>query len=188
MADSSVRHGLHLWDLLPRHNKRSDERGELRRLIACLQSMTDVLVARIAAMPSTHEVPNADPKTVGLMLQELGNPFGNAVAPQTSRCLVLSLAELYQQKGTDPGISNAVHWLVGVRVRRIDCYNLRDDGEAPQIGVGASTAYSFDVICDQSITQQQRHRIRAVIEFMKPPHTHLIKILPDAGLTGVSHE
>lgn len=123
---------------------------------------------------------------LALMLRDLGNPFGAAVPPLDSRCLALSLADLYQQKGTAPGIKNAVHWIVGVRVARIDCYNIPDEEEGeseegeeddgPQIEADEQSPYSFVVKLEKQADPETLARVAAVVEFMKPAHTHLVKI------------
>ena len=172
-------HTIDLWQLLPRHNRRNDTTGDLRRFIACLQSVTDLAVHRIEAMHSEFDLLTASPANVDLMLQDLGNPFGPMVPVQDARRLALVLGDIYRQKGTAKGITNAIRMFVGLEVQDIYCSNTAGDEDGTAIGRGDRTSiYAFDVIFGHPLTALQRQRVRALVEYIKPAHTHLGDILP----------
>ena len=172
-------HTIDLWRLLPRHNRRSDTTGDLRHLIGCLQSVTDLVVHRIEAMHAEFDPLTASPPNVDLMLEDLGNPFGPMVPLQDARRLTLVLGDIYRQKGTAKGIANAIRMFVGLEVQDIYCSNTAGDKDGTAIGrVDRSSIYAFDVIFGHPLTNLQRQRVRALVEYMKPAHTHLGDILP----------
>ncbi len=177
--DAKPAHTIDLWGLMPRHNRRNDTTGDLRRFIDCLQDATNIVVQQIEAMQDELDPLSARPATVDLMLQDLGNPFGAMVPVQDARRLVLVLGEIYRQKGTAKGITNAIRMFLGLTVKNIACVNaLEIDGDTA-IGQGDRySIYAFDVIFDAPLTALQRKRVYALVEYMKPSHTHLGDILP----------
>lgn len=50
-----------LWSMLPKHNRRADETGDLARFIACLQEITDLLLAEVDRYPDIFDVEFVDP-------------------------------------------------------------------------------------------------------------------------------
>ena len=64
-----------LWSMLPKHNRREDRTGDLWRFIACLQEVTDLLLAEVDRFPEVFDIERAPEAFVDLILADLGNPF-----------------------------------------------------------------------------------------------------------------
>src|SRR5690606_13607723 len=57
-----------LWRMLPKHNRRDDHTGDLFRFVACLQEVTDLLLADADRSPDTCDLERAPEACVGLIL------------------------------------------------------------------------------------------------------------------------
>ncbi|PIE65646.1 MAG: phage tail protein, partial [Deltaproteobacteria bacterium] len=66
---------FNLWTMLPRHNRRTDVTGDLRRLVDCLQEVTDLLLSDVDRYPDIFDLERAPEAFLDLILQDLGNPF-----------------------------------------------------------------------------------------------------------------
>lgn len=120
------------------------------------------------------------------------------------RKLALLAVQLYRQKGTGVGIVNAVRLLLGLETRIINSYNIdvwvlgeSDLGIdtvlflGDDLGAGHPILYSFDIEILEPSTAEQRDKVRAIVRYMKPLHTHLLKIIepplpPDHWELGIS--
>jgi len=111
-----------LWQMLPKHNRRDDQTGDLWRFIASLQEVTDLLLADIDAWPDIFDLERAPDGFLELLLQDLGNPFPFDLDTLAKRRLASVLVEMYQQKGTAKGIENAVRFFLGVQSAAITAF------------------------------------------------------------------
>ncbi|MCL2726697.1 MAG: phage tail protein, partial [Polyangiaceae bacterium] len=102
-----------LWKMLPKHNRRDDQTGDLFRFFACLQEVTDLLLADIDRWPDIFDFERALENFVDLILSDLGNPFPFELDVMGKRRLASVLVEMYQQKGTAHGIQNAIRFFLG---------------------------------------------------------------------------
>lgn len=128
---------------------------------------------------------------------------GIVLTENEKRKLAILTVPLYQQKGTAAGIVNIIRLLLGIESSVLTQYNV----DVWKIGVselgkntrlfpnadivGDRPLYTFDIELLQVITQEQEMKIRALVEFMKPMHTHLNRIIqpvppPDHWELGVS--
>ena len=173
-----------LWTMLPRYNRDIDTTGELAGFVACLQEVTDLLLAEIDGLTDVFDIERAAEAFVDLMLLDLGNPFRFDLGPLEKQKLASVLVELYKQKGTAVGIVNAVRFFMGLEVEvlpfAMDTLSL---GEA-QLGVdfilGPSSRfalYAFNVRVDQVLSERQRRRLRKIVDLIKPGHTHFVDLL-----------
>jgi hypothetical protein len=91
---------------------------------------------------------------------------------------------MYRQKGTAPGIRNAVRFFLGLEITILaftaDTLVL---GES-ELGVdwilgpsGRFARYAFNVQVAVSLSDPQRRHLRAIVEYMKPAHTHFVDLL-----------
>jgi len=64
-----------LWSMLPRHNRRADETGDLRKFVACLQEILDLQLAELDAFTDLFDLERAPEPWLDLILTDLGNPF-----------------------------------------------------------------------------------------------------------------
>jgi phage tail-like protein len=90
--------------MLPRHNRRDDVTGDLRRFIACLQETVDLLLAEGDGFSDIFDLERAPEGFLDLILHELGNPFPFDLGELDKRRLASVLVEMYRQKGTAVGI------------------------------------------------------------------------------------
>ena len=174
-----------LWSMLPKHNRRADMTGDLRNVIACLQEPTDLLLAEIDRLPDIFDVERAPALFLDLILRDLGNPFPFDLDELGKRRLASVLVEMYQQKGTAIGIRNAIRFFLGVEVAAITPFagTALVLGES-ELGVdwelGPSdrfSRYAFDLRVGVMLTDTQRRQLRAIVDYLKPAHTHFVDLI-----------
>ena len=174
-----------LWRMLPKHNRRDDKTGDLFRFIACLQEVTDLLLVDIDRWPDIFDFERALEDFVDLILLDLGNPFPFELDAMAKRRLASVLVEMYQQKGTAQGIQNAVRFFLGIDVSAITSFNAdtlvlgeSELGVDWVLGPSARFAlYAFNVEVARILTDRERRQLRAIVEYMKPGHTHFIDLV-----------
>jgi len=193
-ARPAARH-FDLWSMLPKHNRREDQTGDLWRFIACLQEVTDLLLVEVDRFPEVFDLERAPEAFVDLILADLGNPFPFDLDDIGKRRLASVLVEMYRQKGTSRGIINAVRFFLGVEIEAVTAYA----GEALVLGeselgvdwiLGPSSRfalYAFDVIVDVPLTDPQRKQLRAIVEYLKPAHTHFVTLVEPAPPAFIDH-
>ena len=190
-----------LWSMLPKHNRRSDTTGDLARFIACLQEVVDLLLAEVDRFPDLWDIERAPTPFLDLILRDLGNPFPFDLDELSKRRLATVLVEMYRQKGTAIGIRNAVRFFLGIEIEAITglASTALVLGES-ELGVdwelGPSdrfARYAFDVKVGRVLTPTERKHLRAIVNYMKPAHTHFVNlieplppIVPDHWELGVS--
>jgi hypothetical protein len=130
------------------------------------------------------------------MLADLGNPFDFALDDIGKRRLVRVLVPIYRQKGTDPGIINAVRFFSGLEVTiEVPAF---DDGwllGVGELGVDSSLGtsdlrarLSFWIRSAIVLTPEQRSQILKIGNYMKRAETHILGILePEAIPDEPSH-
>ena len=172
-----------LWQMLPAHVRRSDTRGDLRRFIACLQDVTDLLLAEQDRWLDILDLRWAPEPYLDLILADLGNPFPFALDVAGKRRLAATLAVMYRLKGTASGIELALRFFFNLAARVLP-YTAR----AARLGrarldrdfiLGPSdrfARYAFDVEVDRMLTDEERRHVRWLVEYAKPGHTHLVRI------------
>ncbi len=190
-----------LWQMLPKHNRRDDTTGDLLRFISCLQEVTDLLLADLDRWPDIFDLERAPEPFLDLILLDLGNPFPFDLDVRGKRRLAAVLVEMYRQKGTAQGIKNAVRFFLGIDIVAITAFNADTLvlGES-LLGVdwvlGPSdrfAKYAFNVVVARILTPTERKHLRAIVEYLKPAHTHFVDlvepfppIVPDHWELGLS--
>lgn len=179
-----ARRRFDLYQLLPAMNRREDETGDLRRFLACLQEVTDLLVHDVDRFTDILDPDLAPEPFLDAMLFDLGNPFPFDLLAADKRRLLNVLVAVYREKGTAVGIKNAVRFFLGLEVE-IVAYS----GEALVLGesllgeswilgpAGSFAAYSFEIVVPRALATEERRRLRAIVDYMKPAHTHLARIV-----------
>jgi phage tail-like protein len=174
-----------LWPMLSKHNRREDATGDLRRFIACLQEVLDLLLAEIDRFPDIFDIERAPAPFLDLILLDLGNPFLFDLDELAKRRLASVLVEMYRQKGTAIGIQNAIRFFLGIDIIAITMFagSTLILGES-ELGVdwelGPSdrfARYAFNVEVDVVLTPVQRRHLRAIVEYLKPAHTHFVDLI-----------
>lgn len=184
-----------LWSMLPKHNRRADTTGDLRRFIACLQELTDLLLAEIDRFSDLFDLERAPPPFLDLILRDLGDPFAFDLDPLAKRRLAAVLVEMYRQKGTAPGVRNAIRFFLGVDVTAIT--GLAESalvlGES-ELGVdwelGPSdrfARYAFSIVVARVLAANERKQLRAIVEYLKPAHTHFVDLIEPSPPTVADH-
>lgn len=179
------RRRFELWRMLPKHNRRDDDTGDLSRFIACLQEVTDLLLADVDRWPDIFDLERAPESFVDFILRDLGNPFPFELDALGKRRLASVLVEMYRQKGTAKGIRNAIRFFLGIDIAAITPFN----GETPTLGesqlgfdwvLGPShrfARYAFNVEVARVLTARERHQLRAIVDYLKPAHTHFVDLV-----------
>jgi phage tail-like protein len=180
-----ARRRLELYQLLPMLNRREDQTGDLRRFLQCLQEVTELLLADVDHFTDILDPDVAPEPFVDLMLLDLGNPFPFDLSIADKRRLLNVLVAVYREKGTGIGIKNAIRFVLGLEVE-IQSYA----GEALILGEsllgetwilggsGPFSAYAFDVVSPRALTIEERLRVRIIVHYMKPAHTHFRVVEP----------
>ncbi|RJS13383.1 phage tail protein [Corallococcus sp. H22C18031201] len=183
-AQPPARH-FQLWDMLPGHNRRDDVTGDLFRFISCLQEVTDLLLADLDAFPDVFDLERAPESFLDAILQDLGNPFAFALDVLGRRRLASVLVDMYRQKGTALGLRNAIRFFLSIEVQAISPFasDTLVLGES-ELGVdwvlGPSerfARYAFNVQVERPLSPMERQRLRALVEYLKPAHTHFVDLL-----------
>ncbi|MDP1826672.1 MAG: phage tail protein [Archangium sp.] len=190
-----------LWLMLPKHNRRDDTTGDLFRFIACLQEVTDLLLADVDRWPDSFDLERTPESFLEFILQDLGNPFPFELDVLGKRRLAAVLVEMYRQKGTAKGIQNAIRFFLGIDITAITAFN------ADTLVLGESllgidwvlgpsdrfARYAFNVVVSRILTPIERKHLRAIVEYLKPAHTHFVDlvepfppVIPDHWELGLS--
>ena len=174
-----------LWRMLPKHNRRDDQTGDLFRFIACLQEVTDLLLADVDRWPDIFDFERAPESFLDLILRDLGNPFPFELDTMGKRRLASVLVEMYRQKGTAKGIQNAIRFFLGIDISAISPFNADTLilGES-ELGIdwvlGPSdrfARYAFNVEVARILADRERRQLRAIVEYLKPAHTHFVDLV-----------
>ncbi len=174
-----------LWTMLPRHNRRTDDTGDLRRFIACLQEVIDLLLAEVDRYPDIFDLERAPEGFLDLILRDLGNPFPFELDELGKRRLASVLVEMYRQKGTAIGIENAIRFFLGIDITAITAFTgttlvLGESELGVDWELGPSdlfARYAFDVEVDVPLSNTERSQIRAIVDYLKPAHTHFVDLI-----------
>lgn len=174
-----------LYRKLPLINRQEDESKDLYRFIACLQEVTDLLLYDIDKWIEILDPDLAPEQWVDAMLADLGNPFEFDLSLTDKRRLAQVLVDIYRLKGTKVGIESVIRFFLGLTVD-VDTFNASSDtwvmGES-ELGIDSilgtsdsSLLYSFIVTSGIALTDVQRSQVRSIVEYMKPAHTHFIRL------------
>lgn len=184
-----------LWSMLPKLNRRQDTSGELAKFVACLQEVTDWLLAELDALADLVDLERAPEWMVDRILADLGNPFALPLLPLEKRRLAEMLIAIYQQKGTAPGLKDAIRFFVGlddVEITPLTATTLVLGESALGVDwdLGPSTRfarYAFEIAVPRALTDDERTAIQTLTKGAKPAHTHLTAIVEPAPPPIIDH-
>lgn len=173
-----------LWSMLPKMNRRADTDGDLAAFVACIQEVIDWLLADLDALPDLIDIERAPEWMLDLILQDLGNPFAFELTELQKRRLASILVGIYRLKGTAPGIRSAIRFFVGlddVAITPLTATTLvlgeSELGVDWELGPSARFArYAFEVTTPRVLTDTERSAVRALIDYMRPAHTHFVAL------------
>lgn len=174
-----------LWSMLPKHNRRADVTGDLARFVACLQEITDLLLAEADRFPDVFDLERAPEPFLDLILRDLGDPFPFELDTIGKRRLAAVLVEMYRQKGTAVGVKNAVRFFLGVDIDAITplaaaALVLGESELDHDWELGPSdrfARYAFDLKVARVLSPKERRQLRAIVEYLKPAHTHFVNLV-----------
>jgi phage tail-like protein len=184
-----------LWRMLPMHLRRADETTDLARFIPCLQEIVDLLLVDIDRITEDIDIERAPEALIDQWLRDLGNPFELVLDELDKRRLVAVLVELYRLKGTEKGLRVAARFLLGIELEEITTYSgtpltLGESLLGVDWELGPSNLfalYAFSVRVPRLLSAEERRRLRAIIFWAKPAHTHLVEILEPTAPILVEH-
>ena len=184
-----------LLRLLPEINRRQDLTGDLKRFMAVLQDVLELLLSEVDRFTDIIDPDRAPEAFLDLMLADLGNPFAFDLSELQKRRLVSVLVQIYKQKGSAAGIRNAIRFFLGVDVTAIDAFHgttlvlgeseLGVDWELGPIDQFA--LYSFDISVNRTLTDAERLQTRQIVDFMRPAHTHFIDLIEPGAPAFIDH-
>ncbi|OHD18816.1 MAG: hypothetical protein A2Y38_16430 [Spirochaetes bacterium GWB1_59_5] len=196
------------WELikfLSNYNRRRDISGDEKKFIQALQESADVMLESIDMFTDILDFERAPEAFLDAMLMDLGNPFPFDIAAVDRRRLAAILVRLYQQKGTDVGIKNAIRFFFKMDVQIVELSatypeRFAEPGHIPiQSGdndlgyslldldfvLGPSIPFevrAFHVVAPVVLTAAQKTGITFIVEYMKPAYTHYVDLLdPSSG-------
>lgn len=174
-----------LWSMLPKHNRRADVTGDLARFVACLQEVTDLVLAEGDRLPDVFDLERAPEAFLELILRDLGDPFPFELDTLGKRRLASVLVEMYRQKGTAIGVKNAVRFFLGVDIDAITplaaaALVLGESELDVDWELGPSdrfARYAFDLKVGRVLAAKERRQLRAIVDYLKPAHTHFVNLV-----------
>jgi phage tail-like protein len=175
-----------LYKKLPAINRAEDETLDLFRFVACLQEVANLLIYDIDRFVEILDPDTAPEDFVDAMLLDLGNPFNFDLELADKRRLAQVLVDMYQLKGTGVGITSVIRFFMGLEVT-ITSFNASTNtwilgdstlGDESYLATADSySRFSFTVTVGLALTEVQRAQVRSIVEFMKPAHTHFVRLI-----------
>jgi len=172
---------------MPPHNLSEDYTHDLERLLRSIQDVASVLLSDVDKFAEIVDIDLAPASFLDALLYHLGNPFTFAagLTEAQKRMLLDVLVEIYQRNGTEAGMEAVLSFFLGV-VIDIQAYELgavwslgeSELGDDTYLGPGtAFLHYAFEAVSPTALTQAQRDRLRDIVNYMKPAHTHFMRIV-----------
>ena len=173
-----------LWSLLPRENRHGDVTGDLWRFIACFQDPLDLLLADLGAFTDIFDPERCPERYLDLILWDRGNPFSFPMSADEKRRLAAVLGDIFEWKGTDAGIENAIRFFIATEAKVVPYADEALILGESELGIdwilGASSEfarYAFDIEVGRILTGDERSKVRAIVLFMRPAPTHFVRIV-----------
>lgn len=197
-----------VMNMVPRMNIREDDSGDLEKFLRILNDILGLEIQRVDLWTTIFDYETAPQNFVDLMLQDLAYPLTIALTEVDKRRLLSVLVTIYKEKGTIAGVKDAIRFFAGYESDILwpdwSAYGgwVLDDSELdfdtvlgsffydPVIhGTDMSVVFTGAQVYGfwlkvgtplaVALTADEELKIRALVEFMKPAHTHLV------GLTAV---
>lgn len=177
-----------LWELIPNFNKDKDATRDLERFIKTLDESAQVLLNDVDVFGELMDPLATKDSVVDIMLESFGNPlqFVGGLDLDKKRDLIPLLVPMYKQKGVAKGIEDAVSFFVGKTVVVVpwdypeDTWTLGVSALGYNTYVGPSKSfvrYSFRIQHTETLTDEDKSRIKEIVDFIRPAHTHFVGYL-----------
>lgn len=194
-----ARRAFDYWrQMLPLKNRIEDATDDLRRFSNSIQEVLDLLLVQTDHWLDAFDIDLCTDADVDAILVDLGNPFGWSeldLTPMQRRKLARVLVDLYQLKGTDVGIENAILRLLGIGATVVDFaaggwvlgIDALGEGVPPQIRAGVAEPYNFPTLPAALVLAQSGVATTftfAASDFYDPTvatAAELVRALNDAG-------
>lgn len=145
------------FQCVPLKNRQEDVTHDLERTANCFQEIIDLLLQEIDHHTDQYDPDRMDIVHNTLALWDMGNPFDVEKLGLTKlqqRKLLRFLLPIYQSKGTDVGIEQAILFLLGLSVTVVPYLgegwilgvDLLGSGEIAQLMNGAAAPYDFTLV------------------------------------------
>lgn len=164
---------------IPGINTSDDKSGELEAFVGCLQEVGECLLYEADAWPDILDPDLAPEPFLDAMLCDLGYPFSFVLTEVDKRRLVKVLRAMYEQKGTDEGIVNAIRLFMGIEVVITNPFVSFGYLGTMLLGVDFALTsseladlYTFIVNVPTVITTDEAKRMNQIIDFMKRAPCH----------------
>lgn len=192
---------FNMVDFMPDENLEQDTSRDLERFLRVIDEPLQLLLCDVDEFTTIMDIDLIDKRNLGALLDHLGVPFSFApsLSETDQRRLASILVDIYKRKGVEVAIEATVNFLLGFE---IDIQPYLDPGETWIMGeslLGVDTflgpgtlflRYSFQVKTIEDLTETQRRRMIEIVNYMKPSHTHFVRIAepstPDIPVTPVS--
>jgi phage tail-like protein len=176
-------------NLLPYANQRPEEDGtkDLERFIKCIDEVLQLILHSVDTFPYIMDPNLISDNNLDALLAHLGAPFSfvPSLEEVDKRRLAAILVDSYKIKGTELGIEAMISYVLGITVNIQPFYDIENLWVLGESMLGVDTIlgpgseflkYSFEVITDTSLTEAQRRYITEIVEWMKPCHTHFVRL------------
>ena len=193
-----------VMQMLPSRALEAPENIDMKRLVQIFAEQKRLSLDRIDRWTQILDYERAPENFVDIMLRALGNPFAIALTLLDKRRLAGALLGMYRQAGTAPGIREACRFFTTYPadvlwggLSGFD-WSLGDDelGEQTILGLityqagihgtdllplflSGTTPYHFIVKVGKgsALTAAEEEKVAAVVEAMRPAHTHVADII-----------
>ncbi len=173
-----------IWSMIPRLNREGDVTGDLWRFVACFQDPLDLVLADLDRFTDIFDPERCPERYLDLILWGQGNPFSFPMSADEKRRLAAVLGDVFEWKGTDAGIENAIRFFIAAEAKVVPYADEALILGESELGVdwilGASSAfarYAFDIEVGRVLTDDERGKVRAIVQFTKPAPTHFVQII-----------
>lgn len=184
---------FNLFDMLPDKNFQEDATGDLARWVNVIQEPFELLLFIIDRFQDLLDPDTAPEPVLDAMLLDLGYPFTFDLEVVDKRRLIKILRAMYQQKGTDRGIINAIRFFLGIEVVITTPYltggflGLASLGGTFVLSSSLlSNLYTFCINVPRALVGDEERRINEIADFMKRAPCHH-KILAPSIPTDPDH-
>lgn len=180
-------------DMFPDANLEEDATRDLIRFLRIMDEVTQLILCDIDKFTTIMDIDLIADNNLDAMLVHLGAPFSFAgsLSSTDKRRLASVLVEMYKRKGGEVAIEAIVAFILGFEIDVQPYLNLSNTWSlgVSQLGInaflGPGTAfirYSFQVEVFEDLTETERRRLIEIVEYMKPSHTHFIRLIEPSTL------
>lgn len=177
-----------VFDMIPDENLNQDDTRDLIRFLNIIDEVLQLILCSVDEFVNIMDIDLVSENNLDAMLAHLGNPFSFATSLSTEdkRRLASVLVEAYKRKGGEVAIEATVAFILGIDIDVQPFLNpagswtlgVSELGTTTLLGPGTDfLLYSFQAEIFQDLTEIERRRLIEIVEYMKPAHTHFIRLI-----------